>query len=107
MLALVQPPPDLLFAPMFCVCGFESLQCGASLTRRVRVVPAPKLQRKGGGERWEGVVEVPLSEGVVKYQYVILSKTHRYDPPHLWQTARPPPLPQQLFCRPTSDSARA
>jgi hypothetical protein len=43
------------------------------------VVPAPKLQRKGGGERWEGVVEVPLSEGVVKYQYVILSKTHRYE----------------------------
>ena len=39
---------------------------------------APKLQQKGG-ERWEGNVQVPLSEALVKYQYVVLSKTHRYE----------------------------
>jgi hypothetical protein len=39
---------------------------------------APKLQQKGG-ERWEGNVQVPLSETLVKYQYVVLSKTHRYE----------------------------
>mmetsp|Transcript_55312 Transcript_55312/g.115704 ORF Transcript_55312/g.115704 Transcript_55312/m.115704 type:complete len:839 (-) Transcript_55312:278-2794(-) len=39
---------------------------------------APKLQQKGG-ERWEAVVQVPLSDALVKYQYVVLSKTHRYE----------------------------
>jgi hypothetical protein len=39
---------------------------------------APKLQQKGG-ERWEVVVQVPLSDALVKYQYVVLSKTHRYE----------------------------
>jgi len=39
---------------------------------------APKLTRKEG-ERWEGFVTVPRSEGVVKYQYVIIGDTHRYE----------------------------
>jgi len=39
---------------------------------------APKLKNVGG-EKWEGQTNVPLSEGVVKYQYVILAKTHRYE----------------------------
>ena len=39
---------------------------------------APKLNRKGG-ERWEGYVKCPKSEGVVKYQYVVMSNTHRYE----------------------------
>eukprot|EP00960_Hanusia_phi_P068882 766957-Hanusia_phi.AAC.6 len=39
---------------------------------------APKLQRKEG-ERWEGTVQVPLTEGVVKYHYVVLARTHRYE----------------------------
>jgi len=36
------------------------------------------LTRKEG-ERWEGFVTVPRSEGVVKYQYVIIGDTHRYE----------------------------
>ena len=45
----------------------------------MRALPtAPKLTRKGG-ERWEGYVKVPKSEGVVKYQYVVMSNTHRYE----------------------------
>jgi 4-alpha-glucanotransferase len=41
---------------------------------------APKLKRKGGsGDVWEGEVTIPRSEGVVKYQYVVLSHVHRYE----------------------------
>ena len=39
---------------------------------------APKLSRKAG-ERWEGEVKVPISEGIVRYQYVVMAKTHRYE----------------------------
>ena len=34
---------------------------------------------KKEGERWEGWVTVPRSEGVVKYQYVVMAETHRYE----------------------------
>mmetsp|Transcript_59783 Transcript_59783/g.140742 ORF Transcript_59783/g.140742 Transcript_59783/m.140742 type:complete len:838 (-) Transcript_59783:164-2677(-) len=39
---------------------------------------APKFGKKGG-ERWEGQTSVPVSEGVAKYQYIILANTHRYE----------------------------
>lgn len=42
---------------------------------------APKLNRKEG-EKWEGWVTVPRSEGVVKYQYVVMAETHRYEVLH-------------------------
>ncbi len=48
----------------------------ANLLRVLVWHAAPKMNRKGG-ERWELDIEVPLTDEVVHYQYVVMAGTPR------------------------------
>ena len=60
-----------------CIALYVRL-CDIPLSLPGDIHKAPKLNRKDG-DWWEGWVTVPRSEGVVKYQYVVMAETHRYE----------------------------